>query len=228
VVITNAPGINAVSVAEHTIGLMIAASKYFVSYDRGLKEGKWPRGQLPRGVELDGKVLGQVGFGKIGSLVARKCRAAFNMEVLVYDPYVSESTIKEAVSGRKVDLDTLLENSDVVSLNLPSNEETRGLFDYKKFRKMKKTAILVNTARGDVVVESDLIRALNQGELFTAGLDVTFDEPPGPDNPLYDIPGITLTGHSASATNEVFKRVARIVLSDQSKVLQGKTPTYIV
>jgi D-3-phosphoglycerate dehydrogenase len=223
VFVTNAPGTNSVSVAEHTIGLMLAANKNIAVLDKGIKAGEWPR-RLGRGFEFDGKILGQVGFGRIGSLVAAKCRAAFNMDVLVYDPYVPEKTIKQMVSGSKVELDYLLANSDVVSINLPSTEETRWMFDYEKFKKMKNTAILVNTGRGDLLVEADLARAMKEGELFSAGLDVTEKEPPEKDNPLFDLERIVITAHTASFTPEAFERVCHVIFTDQLLVMEGKKP----
>ncbi len=225
IIVTNAPGANANSVAEHTIGLILAANKNIAALDHGVKAGKWPR-ELGTGFDLNGKVHGQVGFGRVGSLVAAKCRAAFNMEVLVYDPYVPEGKIKELVSGAKVELDDLLAKSDVVSINLPSTEETRGLFDYDKFKKMKKTAIFVNTGRGDLVVEADLVRAMKEGQLFAVGLDVMEEEPPKSDNPLFDLERIVITPHSASFTPEAFNKVCRVILTDQLLVMEGKQPQF--
>lgn len=224
--VTNTPGANAVSVAEHTVGLMISVMKKMNLADRIVKDGGWPAGKLGRCFELSGKVHGQIGFGQIGANVARMTRNAFNMEVLVYDPYVSEEVIRDQVSGRKVDLDTLLEEADVVTLNLPSNDETRGLVNYERLRKMKKTAILINTARGGVVAQEDLVRYLQEGGLYGAGLDVTVDEPIEPDNPLLHIERVTLTGHTAGSTWEFLQRGSRWILEDQRRVSQGEKPKY--
>ena len=224
--VTNTPGANAVSVAEHTIGLMISVIKRMALYDRKVREGEWPGGRFGPAFELSGKVHGQVGFGQIGAHVARMTSRAFNMEVLVYDPFVSEDVIKEEVAGTKVDLDTLLEKSDVVTLNLPCNDETMGLFNYEKLKKMKKTAILVNTARGGVVVQEDLIRLLEEGGLYGAGLDVTVDEPIEPGNPLKKMDRVTLTGHSAAATREFYQRAALWILEDQQRVARGERPKF--
>jgi len=224
--VTNTPGANAVSVAEHTVGLMISVMKRMNLADRIVKDGGWPAGKLGTAFELSGKVHGQVGFGQIGANVARMTRNAFGMEVLVYDPYVSEDVIKKQVSGKKVDLETLLEKSDVVTLNLPSNDETRGLFNYDRFKKMKKTAILINTARGGVVAQEDLVRFLEEGGLYGVGLDVTVDEPIAPGNPLLKIDRVTLTGHTAGVTWEFQQRASRWILEDHLRVSKGETPKH--
>ncbi|MBN1687409.1 MAG: hydroxyacid dehydrogenase [Spirochaetales bacterium] len=224
--VTNTPGANAVTVAEHTVGLMICVMKRMALADRIVKDGGWPAGKLGVAFELTGKVHGQVGFGQIGANVARMTRRAFNMDVLVYDPFVSEDVIKEQVSGKKVDLDTLLEKSDVVTLNLPNNEETQGLFNYERLKKMKKTAILVNTARGGVVVEEDLIRFVKEDGLYGVGLDVTVDEPIKPGNPLLKLDKVTLTGHTAASSVEFIQRASRWILEDQQLVAAGKKPKY--
>lgn len=224
--VTNAAGVNAVSVAEHTIGLIIGANKNFITLDREIRRGNWPR-SLGGGYELDGKILGQVGFGHIGSLVAQKCQAAFNMKVLVYDPYVAADRIMQKVHGEKVELDGLLEHSDVISLNLPHTPETTDMFDYETFRKMKNSVILVNTGRGDVIKEDDLARALEEGEIFAAGLDVMRTEPPGRNNPLYRHDRVIFTSHTAAKTSESRNRVLRAVLTDQWFVLQGKEPNFL-
>ncbi len=224
--VTNTPGANAIAVAEHTVGLVISVMKRMALCDRILREGLWPQGKFGRAFDLEGKAHGQVGFGQIGAKVAKICGKGLGMEELVYDPYVSEETIKAQVSGTKVDLDTLLEKSDVVTLNLPCNDETMGLFNYERMKKMKKTAILVNTARGGVMVESDLIRILQEEAIYGAGLDVTEIEPINPDNPLLKMDNVTLTGHTAASTYEFFLRAARWILEDQQQIAKGAKPKF--
>ncbi|MFP4005890.1 MAG: hydroxyacid dehydrogenase [Candidatus Hadarchaeia archaeon] len=226
VTVTNAPGENAESVAEHTIGLMIAAAKNFSLADRKIRKGNWKRSH-GFGKELAGKVLGQVGFGNIGKLVAQKCKLAFDMNVLVYDPYVPEYKVRNLISGKKEELPELLRKSDVVSLNIPATEETKDLFDYEKFKIMKDESIFVNTGRGEVVVEEDLARALDEGRIFAAGLDVLRNEPVKEDNPLLRKENTVITPHSASTTPESNERVLRAVLRDQKSVFEGKTPVGI-
>jgi phosphoglycerate dehydrogenase-like enzyme len=148
------------------------------------------------------------------------------MEVLVYDPFLSAEDIKERVSGTKAELDELLEKSDVVTLNLPHNEETNGLFDYAKLKKMKKSAVLVNTARGGVIIQEDLAKLVEEGWFHGVGLDVTIDEPIKPDNPFLKLDKVTLTAHTAASTVEFYLRAARSILEDHQRVAKGEKPTY--
>lgn len=226
VIVSNAPGANAITVAEHTIGLMVAVMKRIAKFDRVIKEGGWPRGESGPAHDFTGKVHGQVGFGQIGARVSGMCHAAFGMEELVYDPFVTDEVVKEKVSGTKVDLDTLLEKSDVVTLNLVCNDETRGMFNYEKLKKMKKDSILINTARGGVVAEADLVKLLDEGWFYGVGLDVTEDEPLKPGNPLTKFDRVTLTGHSASSTIEFFERATRMIFTDHMLIFQGKEPKH--
>lgn len=223
ITVTNVPGENAESVAEHTVGLMIAAAKNFSFADRKIRNGDWKRSH-GLGRELAGKTLGQVGFGNIGKLVSQKCKAAFDMDILVYDPYVPEYKVRNLVSGEKKELEEMLRKSNVVSLNVPATEETRDLFDYDKFEIMKKDSILVNTGRGEVVVEEDLAKALDEGEILAAGLDVLRNEPIKEDNPLLEKDNTVITPHSASTTPETNERVLRAVLRDQKSVFEGRKP----
>jgi len=227
--VSNTPGANAVTVAEHTVGLMLAVVKRMAFYDRKIKEGEWPgpvNNPFGRAFELTGKVHGQVGLGMIGSNVARMTKQAFNMDVLVYDPFVSAEDIEEKVSGKKVDMETLLEQSDVVTLNLPCNEETEGMFNYDMLKKMKKNSILINTARGGVIVEKDLARLVEEGWFYGVGLDVTVHEPIEEGNPLLKLDKVTLTGHFAAGTDEFFQRAALWILEDHQRVAKGEKPKY--
>jgi len=181
--VTNAPGANAESVAEHTIGLMICASKNIATLDKKIKAKEWPRLE-GYGFELANKTLGQVGFGNIGKLVAQKCKLAFNMDILVYDPFVPPYEIYNLVFGKKCSLDYILQESDFISINLPATKDTKDMFSLQEFKKMKKNAIIVNTGRGEVIVEEDLAEALKNREIFAAGVDVLRTEPISKDNPL--------------------------------------------
>lgn len=221
--VTNVPGENSESVAEQAIGLMIAASKNFAIADRKMRSGDWSR-EHGYGYELAGKTLGQIGFGNIGRLIAQKCRAAFHMDVLVHDPYVPEYEMRNLVSGRKVGLDEALEKGDVISVNIPATDETRNMFDIKKFEKMKETAIFVNTARGEVVVEDDLAKALENGEIFAAGLDVMREEPTSEENPLFEKDHTVFTPHAGARTPEADERILRLALRDQMAVFEGRRP----
>ncbi len=227
--ISNTPGANAISVAEHTIGLILAVVKRMAIYDHKIKDGEWPGpggGGFGPAFELTGKVHGQVGLGQIGTHVARMTKQAFDMDVLVYDPFVSAEDIEKRVSGKKVELDELLQQADVVTLNLPSNDETAGMFDYAKLKKMKKNAILVNTARGGVIVQEDLAKLVEEDWFYGVGLDVTVDEPIKPDNPFLNLDKVTLTGHFAAGTVEFYQRAALWILEDHQRVAKGEKPKY--
>lgn len=225
--VTNVPGANAESVAEHTIGLMIAASKNLATLDRKIKANKWPRPE-GQGYELANKILGQIGFGNIGKLVAQKCRFAFNMTILVYDPFVPSYEINNMVFGKKCNLDFVLEKSDFISINVPATKDTIDMFSIKEFKKMKKTAIIVNTSRGGVIVEEDLAEALRNRDIFAAGLDVLKSEPISKNNPLLKEERVIISPHCAAFTPEAFNRVLRTVLEDQMKVFKGEEPFFIV
>ncbi len=159
IIVTNVPGALSDSVAEHTILLMLAVARRLVVADKSVREGRWTDYfQHAPSFELNGKTLGLIGLGAIGSAVAQRAKA-FNMEVLVYDPYVDENRVTR-MGYRRVQLDRLLRESDVVSIHSPLTTETKKLIGELEFNLMKKSAILINTARGTVVDESSLIEAL--------------------------------------------------------------------
>ena len=149
--------------------------------------------------DLAGRTLGVIGMGRIGYALAKRCHMGWGMKVLYHD--VRRNGQAETVLGAKqVDLDVLLAQSDFVSVHTDLNDSTRGLFNLATFRKMKPTAVFVNTARGPIVVEADLVEALKSGVLFAAGLDVTDPEPPVANSPLYGVPNLIVAPHVASAT----------------------------
>lgn len=226
VIVTNIPGENAESVAEHAIGLMISSSKNFYRADDEIRKGNWER-STGRGRELAGKTLGQIGFGNIGSLIARKCRLAFGMDLLIYDPHVPKHKI-ESEFGKKCEFEELLRKSDVISINCPLTKETRNMFGKKEFRKMKNSAILVNTARGEIIKEKELVEALKKGEIYASGLDVLREEPAKENNPLFDLEHVTITPHSANVTFEAWERILRKALKEQELAFQGKRPEFIL
>ncbi len=159
VVVAFTPSQNSISAAELTVGLMLALARKIVAADRHVKQGGWARHQF-MGSELYGKTLGVVGFGRIGFLTARRA-AAFGMEIVVYDPYLDPDAVTVAdVHPRIVSLDELLAAADVVTCHLPCNEQARGMFDYAAFGRMKPTALFINVARGELIDEAGLVRAL--------------------------------------------------------------------
>jgi D-3-phosphoglycerate dehydrogenase len=205
VAVMNAPGGNTISAAELTMALMLAVARRVTEADRSIREGRWERSTL-QGVELRGKTLGVIGAGRIGWEVAQRCRA-FGMDVIVYDPYLAVERIEE-LHPHLVSLDRLIEGADVISLHVPLNAETRGLIGAEALGRMKKGAFVLNVSRGGVVDEAALARALHEGRIGGAGLDVYEHEPIGPDSPLLDAPNLVLTPHLGASTKEAQIQVA--------------------
>jgi D-3-phosphoglycerate dehydrogenase / 2-oxoglutarate reductase len=219
VVVAYTPSQNSLSVAELTIGLMLALARKILAADRHVKQSGWARHAFT-GSELYGKTLGVVGLGRIGSLTANRA-AAFGMDVLAYDPYLAPAAASGAVVPlRMVALDELLAAADVVSCHLPASDETRAMFNYDRFCRMKPAAVFVNVARGEVVDEDGLIRALREGKIAGAALDVRSQEPPGP-GPLCEMDNVILTPHVGAFTHEGQLRVVAAVCRDVAAVLAG-------
>jgi D-3-phosphoglycerate dehydrogenase len=198
VVVMNIPAATTVSVAEHTAALILACVKNLIQIHQSTVTGQWRIGVL--GIELRNKILGIIGFGRIGQEVA-KIMKGFEMNLLVYDPFVQEKDIKK-LGGKKVTLDTLLKESDVVTIHAPLMKETHELINEEKLNLMKSTAILVNTARGELVDEEALYNALHDEKIRCAGLDVFREEPVNEKNPLLSLENIVLSPHMAVQTSD--------------------------
>jgi D-3-phosphoglycerate dehydrogenase len=226
IIVFNAPGLNAVSVAEHTIGMMIAISKRFLLFDKLVRTGMWGEKVRYMNTELSKKTVGIIGFGDIGRWVAKMVKGS-DMKVLAYDPYVSKEKAME-VDANLVDLKTLLRESDFVSIHCPSTDKTRGIIGEDELRLMKKTAILINTARGDIVREEALYRALKERWIAGAGIDVFEREPLTAKHPFIELDNILLTPHAASWTTEAVRRIAICVGENMMKVFDGQLPENIV
>ncbi|MCD6546265.1 MAG: hydroxyacid dehydrogenase [Thermotogae bacterium] len=202
--ILNTPGANSISVAELTIGLMIAASRYIPQGTQSLKEGKWEKKKL-KGFELFQKKLGIIGYGKIGKEVAKRAKA-FGMEILVYDvvkPESAEDFIKF------VEFEELAKTSDYITLHVPLNDATKHMIDEHVFEIMKDEAILINASRGGIVNEEALYNALTSGKLRAAALDVFEVEPPNDElrKKLLNLENVIATPHIGASTVEAQKRV---------------------
>jgi D-3-phosphoglycerate dehydrogenase / 2-oxoglutarate reductase len=205
VVVFNAPDANTVAAAEFTVALILAVARGVPEADRSIREGRWDRSRLV-GTELRGKTLGIIGGGRIGGEVARLARA-FGMEVVVFDPYLSpERAITLGVESG--DLGRVVEDSDVISLHVPLNEETRDLIDADAISRMRPGALIINTSRGGVVDEGALALALSDGRIGGAALDVFETEPLPADSPLHDAPRLVLTPHLGASTREAQRSVA--------------------
>jgi D-3-phosphoglycerate dehydrogenase/microcystin synthetase protein McyI len=229
VAVVNNPGFGPIPVSEQAIGFMIALGRQFFRLDRNIRAGD---GWRERGIgviaELQGRTLGIVGLGAIGTEMTRKCRAAFDMEVVCYDPHVPASKAT-ALGARMVDsLDALLEASDYVSMHPELNDATRGMIGEAQLRRMKPTAFLINTARGKVVQQAALARALREGWIAGAALDVYEDEPLGRDNPLYACDNIILSPHVGGLSVDALKGMAISAATQIVDALSGRRPAHIV
>lgn len=217
VIVMNIPAATTISVAEHTVALILACSKNLIQIHQSTIKGEWRLGGF--NVELKNKNLGVLGFGRIGKEVV-KIMKGFEMNILVYDPYVKEKDIKK-IGGKKVDLETLLKESDVITIHAPLSKETENLIDSEKLKLMKPTAILVNTSRGELIDEEALYNALNEGNLRCAGLDVFRQEPIDMNNPLLKLENIVLSPHMAVQTSEGVTALMRQNGEQVEKALNG-------
>lgn len=196
--VTNQPGSNAVSVAELVFGQMIALVRHTHAANRAVKENRWSDYLKFIGTELAGKTLGIVGMGNIGARVALRARA-FEMDFLVYDPYIPESHVT-ALGGKWVGLEELLADSDFVTLHCPLNRETRGMIGAKEVASLKPAAYLINAARGGIVDEEALCAVLRDGKIAGAALDVIANEPPPKNHPLFKLDNVLWTPHLGALT----------------------------
>lgn len=226
VVVCNVAEVMAESVAQHTLALILDVSKNISRSDRVMRAGGWGI-QNRFGIELWGKTLGLVGIGDIGGRVALKGRIAFGMRILAYDPYVL--TARAQLSGSQlVDLETVLRESDVVSIHTPLTPETKHLIGRKQLNLLKPTAILVNTARGPIVDETALAEALEKKKFFGAGIDVFEEEPLSPSSPLRKLDNVVLTPHTSSSTKEAFKNTYKGSVNNILRFIEGKRPNWAV
>ena len=225
VVIT--PGANNHSVAEHAVGMMFAIAKNFVEGQLETAKGNFSqvRGNK-KAFELMGKKAGFIGLGAIGQDAEKLCRA-IGMKTAGYDPFLTKAQIEEMGCEYYSDYMDLLRNCDVVSVHVPLTEETRGMIGEEQLRSMKKTAILINCARGGIVDEKALADALNQGVIAGAGMDVFEEEPPSPENPLLTAKNILYSPHSAAQTREAVINMAKMCVEGCLAVCRGEQWPYV-
>jgi phosphoglycerate dehydrogenase-like enzyme len=224
VIVANSPG-NSFAVAEATMLLILAVAKNLLIMTQAAKEGIRPAFDV-RGHELYQKTLGIIGFGRIGRHLAHIAQG-FDMSVLSYDPYVPPDRLA-AVGAKQVDLPTLLRESDYVSVNCVLTPETHHLIGEEELALMKPTAYLVNTARGPIVEEAALYRALVEGRIAGAGLDVFEDEPLKPTNPLLGLPNVVATPHALSRAWESTARTTQMIQDAVLAILEGRLPDTIL
>ncbi len=212
---------NAIPVAEHTLMLMLAACRRLPLLDRRTRAGEWDK-EDSRGVnrQLAGKTIGIVGFGAVGRAVATLL-TGFGTKVLYYDPYPTPPEVETSLGVARADLETLITHCDVLTLHLPLTPETKGLIDAKRLASMKEDSILINTARGPLVDEAALAKALRDGPLGAAGIDAFVEEPPV-NSPLLALENVVLTPHAAGATIDNFAAVAARAVANGERVLAGE------
>ena len=200
---------NAVAVAEHVMFMLLNISKRKNMYDNTVKEGKFnDRNKLPKTVELWNKNILIAGFGRIGQALIKRC-LGFEMKVFVYDPFVSKDII-EKLGGIKVDsMEETCKDMDAISLHIPLNDKTKNIINYDLLKNMKRNCIIINAARGGIVNEMDLDKALKENLIFGAGLDVFEIEPPEANNPLLKNDKVFLSPHTAAFTEECMTRMGK-------------------
>jgi len=222
IVVTNTPGANATAVCELAFGLMLAAARNIPALHAAVEKGEWPRND---GMELSGKTLGIVGLGAIGKKLALRAKA-FEMQVQAYDPYLDERFVAEH-SIRALTLDELLQSSDVVSLHVPLNEQTRHMINANRIEAMRDGAIIINTARGGLIDEAAAARAIQSGKLRGLGLDA-FEQEPLKDSPLIGLPHVVFTPHTGAHTAEAVQKMGMMAAENAIAVLKGEACPYII
>ena len=226
IVVTNVPDYCQEEVSDQAMALLLSCARKVTFYDRAIKAGNY---DLQAGVPLyriAGKTLGIVGFGKNGRTLYRKAKG-FALNVITYDPYLTEKML-ESYDVDLVDIEELLSRSDYVSVHVPLTEDTKHLFDYEAFSRMKSTAIVINTSRGGVIDSQGLLQALNEGKIAAAGLDVLDQEPPAPDDPLVSHAKTVVTPHAAFYSEESLLELQETAARQVAAVLTGEVPEYIV
>ena len=225
IAVVNAPTGNTIAAAEHTIALMMALARNIPQANESLRRGEWKRSAF-MGIEVRNKVLGIIGLGKVGTEVARRA-GGLQMQVHAYDPFVSPEQAR-LLGIELVGLDQIFRNSDFICLHTPLTEATRGLVNDEKIALMKPTARILNAARGELVDEAALFRAVEEGRIAGAALDVFSQEPLPKDNPLLKNSKIIVTPHLGASTEEAQAEVAKEVAEQVISVLQGQSARYTV
>lgn len=224
--VTNTPLSNAKSVAESVFALILLAAKNIMNVSQKMREGDFFYKNQHKGIDLEGKKLGILGFGRIGKMVAKQAKA-FDMEVLVFDPSIT-TKLEESNSITIVNRDELFRKADFVTLHLPSNEKTKHSIGEYEFSLMKKSAYFINLARGEIINEPNLVKALQDKEIRGAALDVFSQEPLPLEHPFFELDNVILTPHIASNTEECMARMALHAAMEIDRVLSGGKPSWPV
>lgn len=207
----NAPDSNSVAAAEHTIGLLLATCRNLTAGDSTLKNGQWERNRF-MGVELWGKTVGIIGLGRIGKLVATRLQA-FGMNIIAYDPFVSEFEMARLNIKRVPEINALMTVSDFITVHMPKNKDTVGLIGKEQFALAKPNLRIINCARGGLIDETALYDALNEGKIAGAALDV-FEKEPCTDSPLFNLDNVVVTPHLGASTKEAQNKASMTIASE--------------
>lgn len=226
ILVVNAPFANVNAVAEHGLAMILTAAKLIVPLDRMTREGGFKKRNQYTTVELSGKTIGLVGLGRISTLLAKKL-SSLSVNILAYDPFVSEERAQE-LGVELCKLDALLERSDFVSLHTPLTPDTKHLIGARQLSMMKKSAWLVNVSRGPVVDEAALVTALQNHTIAGAALDVFEEEPPADDNALFALDNVVISPHNAALSDNALLAMAMDSGSGIVDYLEGRTPKYPV
>lgn len=217
------PNANTESVAEHVVGAMIALAHHFGRADRGMRAGNWNVRNSFMGLDLQQRILGVIGLGRIGTRVAQICQTAFQMRVVARDPHLSSTQIQDR-GALPMALEDLLKVADFITLHAPLDDNTRGMMNAASFSQIKPGSFLINAARGGLIETSALVAALKSGRLAGAALDVFEEEPPPRDSELLRLENVLLTPHSAALTEEAMLRMGMDASDDILRVLAGEAP----
>ncbi|MCD6220131.1 hydroxyacid dehydrogenase [Candidatus Calescamantes bacterium] len=228
VLITRVPGeMERDAVAEHTLALLLQVTRKINPAYQAVKEGRWKDRAKFLGIELKGKTVGIIGFGNIGSRVGEILKKGFCARVLAYDPKLEEETIVER-GGKPVSLEELLKESDIITFHASYSPENYHILGKREFELMKEGVIIINTARGELIDQEALIRAIKSGKVAGVGMDVVEGEPIGADHPLLALDNVVIVPHIATYTIESLKRMGDKVVEDVEKVSRGKIPEGVV
>lgn len=216
ITVTNTPGTNAVAVCELAFALMLSLARVVPKLDNAVKNGEWPRNN---GIELCGKTLGIVGFGAIGKNLAIRAKA-FGMDVIAFDPYFDQAFADEN-GVKKCDVNELISSSDFISLHVPLNEHTRHMIGNEQIETMKDGAYIINTARGGLVDEAAVAKAIQQGKLGGIALDV-YEVEPVTNSPLFGLHNVVMTPHTGAHTNEAISGMGMMAVDNLIAILEEK------
>jgi glyoxylate reductase len=228
--VTNTPGVLTETTADFAWALLMAVARRVVEADKYVRTGKWKVSWHPSmllGRDVYGATLGIIGAGRIGAAVARRAKG-FNMKILYYDVVPMPPEIEKELGAKRIDLETVFKESDFVSIHVPLTKETYHMVNEERLKLMKKTAFIINNARGPVVDEKALYKALKEGWIAGAALDVFEQEPTSVDNPLLKLENVVVAPHISSASHETRSKMAEMVAENLVAFFQGKVPPNLV